>query len=109
MKKTLQVSFCLLASILIGYLLLIIVYMLPAGRIFDHIKPYKGYIDKLVSPHLIDSYQISKLDTYAESIMLEEAMISAEVAELPASQAALISYYYKNHPDPGSVYCIRPC
>lgn len=100
MKKTIQVLLCLLASILGGYLLLIIVYMLPSSRIFDHIKPYKGYIEKLVSPHLIDSYQISKLDTYAESIMLQEAMISAENAELPAYKAALVNYYYQNDPTP---------
>ena len=100
MKKTVQVSFCCLASILLGYMLLTIVYMFPSARIFDHIKPYKGYIEKLVSPHLIDSYQISKLDTYAESIMLQEAIISAEAAELPAYKAALANYYYQNDPTP---------
>lgn len=100
MKKKIQVCVCCLASILLGYLLLTIVYMFPSGRIFDHIKPYKGYIEKLVSPHLIDSYQISKLDTYAESIMLQEAMISAEDAELPAYKAALVNYYYQNDPTP---------
>ena len=100
MKKTIQVSICCLASILVGYLLLIIVYLFPSGRIFDHVKPYKGYIEKLVSPHLIDSYQISKLDTYAESIMLQEAIISAEDAGLPASKAALMNYYYQNDPTP---------
>lgn len=100
MKKTIQVIFCCLASILVGYLLLIIVYTFPSARIFDHIKPYKGYIEKLVSPHLIDSYQISKLDTYAESIMLEEAMISAEDVGMPASKAALNNFYFQNDPTP---------
>ena len=100
MKKTIQVCVCCLVSILLGYLALIIVYMLPSGPIFDHIKPYKGYIEKLVSPHLIDSYQISKLDTYAESIMLQEAMISAKEAEMPAYKAALANYYYQNDPSP---------
>lgn len=100
MKKTIQVCVCCLVSILLGYLALTIVYMLPSGPIFDHIKPYKGYIEKLVSPHLIDSYQISKLDTYAESIMLQEAMISAKEAEMPAYKAALANYYYQNDPSP---------
>ena len=102
MKKALQTAVCCLGSILVGYLLLTLVYMLPGERIFDHVKPYKGYIDKMASPHLIDSYQISKLDTFAESIMLEEAMISANEADLPAYKAALVNYYYQNDPDPRS-------
>ena len=100
MKKTVQVSVCCLSSILIGYLLLMIVYAIPSARIFDHVKPYKGYITKMVSPHLIDSYQISKLDTYAESIMLQEALISAKDMNLPVSKAALANYYYQNDPSP---------
>lgn len=102
MKKALQICLCCIGSILIGYLLLIIVYSFPSEKIFEHVKPYKGYIEKLVSPHLIDSYQISKLDTYAESIMLEEAMISAADVDLPASKAALRNYYFQNNPDPRS-------
>ncbi len=100
MKKTIRVSVCCLASILIGYLLLVIVYTIPTARIFEHVKPYKGYITKMVSPHLIDSYQISKLDTYAESIMLQEALISANETNQSASKAALSNYYYQNAPSP---------
>ena len=100
MKKVFQISICCLASILIGFFLTTLVYMIPSGRIFEHVKPYKGYIDKLVSPHLIDAYQISKLDTYAESIMLEEAIISAEDSGLPPAKAALTNYYYQNDPSP---------
>ena len=100
MKKAIQVILCCLGSIIVGYLLLILVYSFPSARIFEHVNPYKGYIEKLVSPHLIDAYRITKLDTFAESIMLEEALISAEDAGLPASKAALANFYYQNDPDP---------
>lgn len=93
------ILYCLI-SILAGFLLMTLVYLIPSGPIFEHVRSYRGNIRNLVAPILIDSYQVSKLDTHSESFMLSEAAISGKEVGLPAYKAALMNHFYSNDEEP---------
>lgn len=91
LNKTLKVGLTLLVGILLGFILLCLVHLLPVDRMMKNVQIFTD------RGELISGYQSTQIDSYTDSIMLNEAICPVDA---PLIEKVIYNYqvnYYRQY------------
>ena len=98
MKNFLKILLILFISTIVGFLLLLIAYALPAGRIEKNLeKSLTIFENEETYERDIYNYDNTQLDNFTDAIMLENA---SYIGDQSIVDKAINVYKYNNHSDP---------
>lgn len=87
-------AFILFLGIVLGYLALVMVYMLPTSRMEQHVKESQEMFENEgISFNLIEGYATTKLDNYSDGLILNSAIYNGEESVWKKA-AAIYQYRY---------------